>query len=102
MANTLNDCPAPAKLNLFLHVTGRRSDGYHLLQTVFQLLDYGDLLHFELRDDGLIRRATEIAGVPEASDLTVRAAQLLQAEVRNKPRAGSMGVNIAIEKRLPM
>jgi 4-diphosphocytidyl-2-C-methyl-D-erythritol kinase len=102
MANTLKNCPAPAKLNLFLHVTGRRPDGYHLLQTVFQLLDYGDLLHFELRDDGIIRRTSEIADVPEAADLIVRAARLLQAAARAKPGAKLLGADIAIEKRLPM
>jgi 4-diphosphocytidyl-2-C-methyl-D-erythritol kinase len=98
MADTLNNCPAPAKLNLFLHVTGRRPDGYHLLQTVFQLIDYGDLLHFKTRDDGGIHRSSEIPGVPEQSDLVVRAAQLL------KSAAGSarLGAEIAIEKRLPM
>lgn len=98
MADTLNNCPAPAKLNLFLHVTGRRPDGYHLLQTVFQLLDYGDLLHFKIRDDGVIHRSSEIPGVPEQSDLVVRAAQLL------KSAAGSarLGAEIAIDKRLPM
>lgn len=98
MADTLNNCPAPAKLNLFLHVTGRRPDGYHLLQTVFQLLDYGDLLHFKTRDDGGIHRSSEIPGVPEQSDLVVRAAQLL------KSAAGSarLGAEIAIDKRLPM
>lgn len=101
MASTLNNCPAPAKLNLFLHITGRRHDGYHLLQTVFQLLDHGDLLHFEVRDDGLIRRTTEITGVPEASDLIVRAAQLLKSAVRNKP-AEHLGANIAVQKQLPM
>jgi 4-diphosphocytidyl-2-C-methyl-D-erythritol kinase len=98
MADTLNNCPAPAKLNLFLHITGRRPDGYHLLQTVFQLLDYGDLLHFKTCDDGNIRRSTEIPGVPEQSDLVVRAAQLLKAA------AGStrLGAEIALDKRLPM
>jgi 4-diphosphocytidyl-2-C-methyl-D-erythritol kinase len=94
---TLNDCPAPAKLNLFLHVTGRRPDGYHLLQTVFQLIDHGDLLHFHVRTDGVIRRTTEIAGVPEEADLIVRAARLLQAHGKI-----AAGVDIAIEKRLPM
>ncbi|RZA17233.1 MAG: 4-(cytidine 5'-diphospho)-2-C-methyl-D-erythritol kinase, partial [Proteobacteria bacterium] len=64
---SLYDCPAPAKLNLFLHITGQRADGYHLLQTVFQLLDYGDLLHFDVREDGLIRRVNDVPGVPEAS-----------------------------------
>ena len=102
MTRTLNDCPAPAKLNLFLHVTGRRPDGYHLLQTVFQLLDHGDTLHFALRDDGRIRRTTDVAGVPEDSDLIVRAARLLQqaALQRNPQHIG--GADIAIEKRLPM
>jgi len=98
MASALNDCPAPAKLNLFLHVTGRRPDGYHLLQSVFQLLDRGDLLHFAARDDGLVRRTTRIEGVPEQSDLVVRAAQLLKAAARQP----ALGADIAIEKRLPM
>jgi 4-diphosphocytidyl-2-C-methyl-D-erythritol kinase len=101
MIRTLHNCPAPAKLNLFLHVTGRRADGYHLLQTVFQLIDHGDLLHFRLRDDETIRRTTEVAGVPEDSDLIVRAARLLQAAA---PRRASVsrGVDIAVDKRLPM
>ncbi|AMP12929.1 4-(cytidine 5'-diphospho)-2-C-methyl-D-erythritol kinase [Collimonas pratensis] len=105
MTRTLNNCPAPAKLNLFLHVTGRRPDGYHLLQTVFQLVDFNDLLHFELRDDDQIRRSTEIPGVPEESDLIVRAARLLQGALRqkNSALAGTpLGANIAIEKNLPM
>jgi 4-diphosphocytidyl-2-C-methyl-D-erythritol kinase len=89
--------PAPAKLNLFLHITGRRADGYHELQTVFQFLDYGDELRFSARDDGMIRRVTDIKGVPEAEDLVVRAAQLLQAET-----GCVQGVDIAIDKRLPM
>lgn len=98
MASSLNNCPAPAKLNLFLHVTGRRPDGYHLLQSVFQLLDQGDLLHFTTRDDGVIRRTTEVEGVPEQSDLIIRAAHLL------KTAAGKavLGADIAIDKRLPM
>ncbi|AMP03117.1 4-(cytidine 5'-diphospho)-2-C-methyl-D-erythritol kinase [Collimonas pratensis] len=105
MTRTLNNCPAPAKLNLFLHVTGRRPDGYHLLQTVFQLVDFNDLLHFELRDDDQIRRSTEIPGVPEESDLIVRAARLLQGALRqkNSALAGTpLGANIGIEKNLPM
>jgi 4-diphosphocytidyl-2-C-methyl-D-erythritol kinase len=77
--DSLRDCLAPAKLNLFLHITGRRPDGYHTLQTVFQLLDWGDTLHFKRRDDGLITRSTEIADVPPEHDLTVRAATLLKA-----------------------
>ncbi|MFQ5935069.1 MAG: 4-(cytidine 5'-diphospho)-2-C-methyl-D-erythritol kinase, partial [Acidiferrobacterales bacterium] len=70
--------PAPAKLNLFLHVTGRRDDGYHLLQTVFQFLDYVDELTFRVTDDGLITRREPLAGVTEQTDLTLRAARLLQ------------------------
>lgn len=93
----LRDCPAPAKLNLFLHVTGRRDDGYHLLQTVFQLVDWADTLHFTRRDDGVIRRVTAITGVPEDADLTVRAARLLQQAAGCR-----FGVDIEIEKRLPM
>ena len=95
--DSLRDCPAPAKLNLFLHITGRRPDGYHALQTVFQLLDWGDTLHFALREDGQVRRKTEVDGVPEASDLVVRAAQLLKAHTGTP-----LGVTIEIEKRLPM
>jgi 4-diphosphocytidyl-2-C-methyl-D-erythritol kinase len=95
--DSLRDCLAPAKLNLFLHITGRRPDGYHTLQTVFQLLDWGDTLHFKRRGDGLITRSTEIADVPPEHDLTVRAATLL------KTHTGSHeGVEIEIEKRLPM
>jgi 4-diphosphocytidyl-2-C-methyl-D-erythritol kinase len=98
-SRTLNDCLAPAKLNLFLHVTGRRADGYHLLQTVFQLLDHGDILHFETRDDGVICRTTAVPGVEADSDLIVRAARLLQATL---PEGRRPGANIAIEKKLPM
>jgi 4-diphosphocytidyl-2-C-methyl-D-erythritol kinase len=94
---SLRDCLAPAKLNLFLHITGRRPDGYHALQTVFQLLDWGDTLHFTRRDDGTITRKTDVPGVPEASDLVVRAARLLQTHTGSK-----YGVEIEIDKRLPM
>ena len=99
---TLNNCPAPAKLNLFLHVNGRRADGSHLLQTVFQLVDHGDTLHFALRDDTAIRRVTALAGVPEEQDLIIRAAKLLQAEVLRRTGALPRGVDIAIDKVLPM
>lgn len=102
MANSLHDCLAPAKLNLFLHVTGRRADGYHLLQTVFQLLDHGDTLHFDTREDGIIRRVTDIPGVPEESDLIVRAARLLQQAAAARMPQRQFGADIAIEKRLPM
>ncbi|NUA28807.1 4-(cytidine 5'-diphospho)-2-C-methyl-D-erythritol kinase [Cupriavidus basilensis] len=93
----LRDCPAPAKLNLFLHVTGRRADGYHTLQTVFQLVDWSDTLDFFRRDDGRIERISDVPGVPAQSDLIVRAAQALQ-------QAGDtrFGADIAIAKRLPM
>ena len=72
--DSLRDCLAPAKLNLFLHITGRRPNGYHDLQTVFQLLDWGDTLHFTRRRDGRITRTVEVEGVPAEDDLTVRAA----------------------------
>jgi 4-diphosphocytidyl-2-C-methyl-D-erythritol kinase len=88
---------APAKLNLFLHVVGRRADGYHLLQTALRFIDYGDELGFSVRDDGLVRRVTELAGVPAEADLCVRAARLL------KRHAGCrLGVDIELVKRLPM
>jgi 4-diphosphocytidyl-2-C-methyl-D-erythritol kinase len=98
----LLNCPAPAKLNLFLHVRGRRADGYHLLQTVFQLIDRGDLLHFTLRDDAAIRRVTDVPGVPEEADLIVRAARLLQAEVVRRTGRTPPGVDIANDKNQPM
>jgi 4-diphosphocytidyl-2-C-methyl-D-erythritol kinase len=102
MARTsLHGCPAPAKLNLFLHVNGRRADGYHLLQTVFQLIDHGDVLHFDVRADSRIRRTTEVAGVPEADDLIVRALGLLQAEHARR-HGVAPGIDVAIEKKLPM
>jgi len=88
--------PAPAKLNLFLHVVGRRADGYHLLQTVFRFLGHGDRLRFSPRADGAIRLATPLPGVPADGDLTVRAARLLQAA-----SACRSGVEISIEKKLP-
>jgi 4-diphosphocytidyl-2-C-methyl-D-erythritol kinase len=91
----LYDVPAPAKLNLFLHVVGRRADGYHLLQSVFVLIDWGDILHFELRRDGVLARHDLGAELPD-DDLCLRAARALQA------RAGaSLGADISIDKRLP-
>ena len=89
--------PAPAKLNLFLHVVGRRADGYHLLQSVFRLIDRADTVHLELRDDGRVVREGDLPGVPEDWDLTVRAARLLQAHAP----AGA-GVSIRLDKVLPM
>lgn len=88
--------PAPAKLNLFLHVVGRRQDGYHLLQTVFRFIDYGDTVHLALRDDGRIVRLHELDGVVEDEDLTVRAARMLQAACGTK-----RGIDIRLEKRIP-
>lgn len=89
--------PAPAKLNLFLHITGRRPDGYHLLQTAFQFLSINDELEFELRDDGCITRANALAAIPVDRDLAIRAARLLQKE-----SCGRQGVNIRLTKRLPI
>ncbi|MBT6275114.1 MAG: 4-(cytidine 5'-diphospho)-2-C-methyl-D-erythritol kinase, partial [Chromatiales bacterium] len=71
--------PAPAKINLFLRITGRRQDGYHELQTVFQFLDWDDTVRLRVRDDGDIRRVSDIPGVPPEADLMVRAARALQA-----------------------
>jgi 4-diphosphocytidyl-2-C-methyl-D-erythritol kinase len=89
------DLPAPAKLNLFLHVTGRRPDGYHLLQSVFMLIDWCDTLHVERRDDGAITREDLTTPLP-ADDLVVRAARALQAV-----SATSLGAHIGVAKRVP-
>ncbi|KPK10521.1 MAG: hypothetical protein AMJ68_08965 [Acidithiobacillales bacterium SG8_45] len=88
--------PAPAKLNLFLHITGRRSDGYHELQTLFQFLDYGDDLEFRVTDNGVIRQTRPIPGVAEEVDLCLRAARLLQQQSGASP-----GADITVHKRLP-
>ncbi len=90
-------CPAPAKLNLFLHVVGRRADGYHLLQTLFHFIDLNDTLHFTLRADGEVCRIDVLEGVPPEQDLCVCAARLLQQETGCK-----QGVDIGLEKRIPM
>lgn len=89
--------PAPAKVNLFLHITGRRDDGYHLLQTVFRLLDYHDTIRLRPRADGVINRMQTIDGVSEQQDLCLRAAHLLQQHSGCR-----MGVDIALDKRIPM
>ncbi len=111
--------PAPGKLNLFLHITGRRADGYHLLQTVFQFIDRCDWLYFNVRDDGVIQRITDVPGVPPEHDLTVRAAHLLREaggglldpalcggssrHPASRCTGTSLcGVDIRIEKHLPM
>ena len=101
MKRSLHHCAAPAKLNLFLHVTGLRDDGYHLLQSVFQLIDLQDELDFTLRDDDAILRTTDIVGVPANEDLVVRAAHLLKSEAQARGLS-TTGVDIAIDKRLPM
>lgn len=89
--------PAPAKLNLFLHVVGRRADGYHLLQTVFRFIDRADQLRFEARRDARIVLATPLPGVDPDSDLTVRAARLLQEATGCR-----QGITIQLDKQLPM
>lgn len=95
--------PSPAKLNLFLYITGRREDGYHNLQTLFQFLDYGDTITIEPRNDGQIRLATPIEGVPDEENLIVRAARLLQdrALLMGSLPQGA-GADISVEKQLPM
>ncbi len=88
--------PAPAKLNLFLNIVGRRNDGYHLLQTIFQFIDYCDWLRFRVRRDGFIRRTGGIPGLSQAEDLTVRAARLLR-----EASGCSLGVDITLQKCIP-
>ena len=97
MSDWDREYPAPAKLNLFLHVVGRRDDGYHSLQSLFRLIDRGDTLRFAPRADGRILRAGALDGVPEERDLCLRAARLLQAS-----SGCEQGVEIALRKRLPM
>ena len=92
---SLFDVPAPAKLNLFLHIVGRRDDGYHLLQSVFVLIDWCDTLHFECRDDGRIARHDLTARLPD-DDLCLRAARALQIE-----SGTPLGADISIDKQLP-
>ena len=97
MSQPVLTLPAPAKLNLMLHILGRRPDGYHELQTIFQFLDYGDELSFALREDGEVRLQTEIEGVPHDSNLIVKAARAL------KEQSGcEQGVDIWLKKVLPM
>jgi len=88
---------APAKLNLFLHVVGRRDDGYHLLQSVFTMLDYGDAVEVLIRADGDICRTNAVAGVPVANDLAVRAAQALKAA-----SSCPLGADLTLTKRIPL
>lgn len=95
--------PSPAKLNLFLYITGQRADGYHTLQTLFQFLDYGDDITISVRNDGELRLLTAVEGVEHDDNLIVRAARLLMKTAADSGRlpAGS-GADISIEKRLPM
>ncbi|MCU0925415.1 MAG: 4-(cytidine 5'-diphospho)-2-C-methyl-D-erythritol kinase [Hydrogenophaga sp.] len=93
---SLHHVPAPAKLNLFLHINGRRADGYHLLQSVFMLIDWCDTLHFDLLTDGSIRRVDVHAGQLPELDLTVRAARALQ-----QATGCPLGVQITLDKSIP-
>lgn len=95
--STASSWPAPAKLNLFLHVTGRRPDGYHELQTLFQLLDWGDAIEIEATDEPALRRLSADYAVDETDDLAVRAARLLQQET-----ASRRGARLRPHKRIPM
>jgi 4-diphosphocytidyl-2-C-methyl-D-erythritol kinase len=96
IADGWSQWPAPAKLNLFLHVVGRRADGYHELQTVFRLLDFGDEIALRVRADGRIERVAGLAGVAPEADLAVRAARALQAA-----SGTPLGADIAVSKRIP-
>lgn len=88
---------APAKINLFLHITGQRADGYHLLQTVFRLLDFYDTIYLKPTVNGIIKRLNDIAGVPEAQDLCIRAAKLLQQHTQC-----TLGIEMLVDKQIPM
>src|SRR5690606_18401954 len=96
-AGDCSEWPAPAKLNLFLHITGRRADGYHLLQTAFQLLDWGDTVRLRPRADGILRRLQPLPGVAAADDLALRAAEALRAATGTR-----LGADIEIDKRVPL
>ena len=97
LAQSWSDWPAPAKSNLFLQITGRREDGYHQLQTVFRLLDWGDTVRLRTRGDGqVVRHGESVEGVAEADDLMVRAARLLQSDAKI-----GKGADISVEKRIP-
>ena len=89
--------PAPAKVNLFLHVTGRRADGYHTLESLIALIDLADSIRLARRDDGIIRRENDVAGVPEDGDLAVRAARALQSATGSR-----FGVDLVVTKRIPL
>lgn len=97
MTDSWTQWPAPAKLNLFLQIVGRRDDGYHELQTVFQLLDWGDSVRLRVRGDGVVKRVAGASEVAPEQDLVVRAAQVLRAR-----SAITLGADIALDKRIPM
>ena len=97
MLSELRNLPAPAKLNLFLHVTGRRADGYHLLETVFQFIDLADSIDLRLRDDGEIRRLDPPGDIPPEVDLTLKAAKALQTAT-----GCPLGADIALRKLVPI
>jgi 4-diphosphocytidyl-2-C-methyl-D-erythritol kinase len=99
--NNLRNIPAPAKLNLFLHVVGQRDDGYHLLETFFDLIDWNDTLSFDLRTDGALVLANPLPGVPPQLDLCVQAAALLAQYARAR-ETDVPGVTISVEKQLPI
>ncbi|MCS2154567.1 4-(cytidine 5'-diphospho)-2-C-methyl-D-erythritol kinase [Scandinavium goeteborgense] len=95
--------PSPAKLNLFLYITGQRADGYHTLQTLFQFLDYGDTITIDVRHDGELRLLTPVDGVPNEENLIVRAARMLMRAAAESGRLPEgAGADIRIDKRLPM
>jgi len=95
--------PAPAKINLMLHITGRREDGYHELQTIFQFIDFSDELVFTPRTDSQIKRHSQNFAVPESEDIIIRAAKTLRSRYLNKcPSAQSFGVDIQLTKNIPM
>ncbi len=95
--------PSPAKLNLFLYITGQRADGYHTLQTLFQFLDYGDTITIDVRPDGKLRLLTPVDGVPNEENLIIRAARMLMRAATEKGRLPEgAGADISIDKRLPM
>ena len=89
--------PSPAKLNLFLHILGRLDSGYHQLQSLFQMLDYGDSLAFDVNEEGIIAISTPLSGVPDDDNLIIRAAKLLKQHTNTK-----CGAIITLDKRLPM
>lgn len=97
MSLEIQSFPAPAKLNLMLRIVGRRADGYHLLQTVFRFIDYGDTLSFRVRGDGVIARVNTVSGIDAADDLAVRAARALRRHA-----GAALGADVVVEKRVPL